>query len=93
MLLMNHFYNDLIVKNVIVNYLYKSSLIIRYYLKQENSRKLAINKWILKTMGLTLELMFSHTLNVDNMHRGTQHADPTANEHHSERFKKSVTAR
>lgn len=44
-------------------------------------------------MGLILELMFSHTLNVDNMHRGTQHADPTANEHYSERFKKSMTAR
>lgn len=44
-------------------------------------------------MGVILELMLSHTLNGDNMHRGTQHADPTANEHYSEHFKKSTTAR
>ena len=44
-------------------------LIIRYYLKQENSRKLAINKWILKTMCSVLESVFSYTLYVDNMHR------------------------
>lgn len=55
----NYAYNDLTVNNVTVKYLCHSSVIIRHYLNQENSRKLAINKRMLKFMYLILESMLS----------------------------------
>lgn len=55
----NYAYNDLTVNNIKLNIYVIYSVIIRHYLNQENSRKLAINKRMLKFMYLILESMFS----------------------------------
>lgn len=68
------------INNTTAKYLCHSSLIIRYYINQENPRKIAIDKLMLKITYLNLESVFSLTPSL--------HINSTTSECYSEDFTK-----